>query len=69
MNKHLGLIIQAIVVETKYIGHPDKPLDNICSLFSEMDGGCEDVDCHDCILGYKDNQQYTSLIIKTWRQL
>ena len=47
----------------------DKPLDNMCSLFSEMDEGCVDVDCHDCILGYKDNQQYTSLIIKTWRQI
>lgn len=69
MNKQLGLIIQAIVSETKYMGHPDKPLDSICSLFSEMDKGCEDIHCHDCILGYKDNQQYSSQIIKTWRQL
>lgn len=69
MNKQLGLIIQAIVAETRYMEHPDKPLDNMCSLFNELDEGCEYVDCHDCMLGYKDNQDYTSQIIKTWRQL
>ena len=69
MNKHLGAIIQAIVAESRYMGHPDKPLDNMCSLFSELDEGCEYVDCHDCMLGYKDYQHYACLIIKTWRQL
>ncbi len=64
MNKHLGAIIQAIVADTRYMGHPDKPLDKMCTLFNEMDEGCEDVYCHDCMLGYKDNQHYTSQIIK-----
>lgn len=69
MNKNLGAIIQAIVAETRYKEQADKPLDNICSLFNEMDEGCEDVYCHDCILGYKNKQHYASKIIKTWRQL
>lgn len=69
MNKHLVLIIQAIVAETRYVGHPDKPLDNMCILFNELDEGCDYVYCHDCMLGYKDSQHYTSQIIKTWRQL
>ncbi len=69
MNKHLGLIIQSIVADTRYMGQADKPLDNMCSLFNEMDEGCEDVYCHDCMLGYKDNQHYTLQIIKMWRQL
>ncbi|EEN4005966.1 hypothetical protein CB293_23310 [Salmonella enterica subsp. enterica serovar Kentucky] len=69
MNKHLGLIIQSIVNKTRYKGEEDVPIDNICSLFNEMDEGCEDVYCHDCILGYKNKQQYTSQIIKVWRQL
>ena len=69
MNKHLGLIIQGIVAETRYMGHPDKPLDVLCHVFHHMDKGCKDVACNDCMLGYKDYQKYTSLIIKTWGQL
>ena len=69
MNKHLGLIIQAIVAETRYMGHPDTPLDVLCHVFHYMDEGCKEVACNDCMLGYKDYQKYTSLIIKTWRQL
>lgn len=69
MNKHLGLIIQSIVAETRYMGHPDKPLDAICHVFNYMDKGCEGVACNNCMLGYKDYQYYTSQIIKTWRQL
>lgn len=69
MNKHLGAIIQSIVADTRYMGHPDKPLDNMCNLFHYMDEGCEDVACNDCMLGYKDYQHYTLQIIKIWRQL
>lgn len=69
MNKHLGAIIQTIVADTRYMGQADKPLDALCHIFNYMDEGCEGVSCNDCMLGYKDYQHYTSLIIKTWRQL
>lgn len=69
MKKHLGLIIEAIVAETRPMGHADKPIDALCHVFNYMDEGCEDVACNDCMLGYRDYQHYTSQIIKTWRQL
>lgn len=69
MNKHLGAIIQSIVADTRYLGQISVPLDNLCEIFGEIDGGCEDIYCHDCMLGYKDNQYYTLQIIKTWKQL
>ncbi|QSJ04021.1 hypothetical protein KNV79_gp45 [Salmonella phage vB_SalP_TR2] len=69
MNKHLGLIIQAIVAETRHMGEENAPIDALCHIFNYMDEGCEGVACNDCMLGYKDYQYYTSLIIKTWRQL
>lgn len=69
MNKHLGAIIQSIVADTRYLGQISVPLDNLCEIFGEIDEGCEDVYCHDCMLGYKNNQYYTLQIIKTWRQL
>lgn len=69
MKKHLGLIIQSIVAETRYPRQIAVPLDFFCELFGDMDKGCEDIYCHDCMLGYKDNQYYTSQIIKTWKQL
>lgn len=69
MNKHLGLIIQSIVAETRPMGHTYKPIDALCHVFNYMDEGCENVNCNDCMLGYKDYQKYTSQIIKTWRQL
>lgn len=69
MKKHLGLIIQAIVAESRPMGHEDKPIDALCHIFNYMVEGCEEVACHDCMLGYKGYQKYTSLLIKTWRQL
>ena len=69
MNKHLGAIIQAIVAESRPMGHADKPIDALCHTLFSMDDGCECIYCNDCMLGYKDNQYYTLQIIKTWRQL
>lgn len=69
MNKHLGLIIQSIVAKTRHMGEENAPIDALCHIFNYMDEGCEGVTCNDCMLGYKDNQQYTSQIIKTWKQL
>lgn len=69
MNKHLGAIIQAIVADTRTMGQADKPIDALCHIFHYMDKGCEEVSCHDCMLGYKGYQHYTIQIIKTWRQL
>ena len=73
MDTELRLIIQAIVAETRPLGHPDNSLDNLCHELSipklNGNGQCNDCECTNCFLGYKDYQYYSNQIVKVWRQL